>query len=201
MPSRTRLCSAMRVSSSFLNLMLPPVARVLPQIRSSSVVLPAPLGPMITRSSFLSMYSVRSSMALKPSNDTVRSSMASAKSVLLMRSAPVASEALAAHAIRQRGCGWWACLRCLAQRSAPALPPGHHMALPQARQAHVEGHGHADEKPGHEEQPQLGKALREIRLARVHQQGAIRRAHQAHAPAHGGIDHHLDGWHDAYEAG
>jgi hypothetical protein len=35
--------------------MLPELALVLPQIRSSSVVLPAPFGPMITRSSFLSM--------------------------------------------------------------------------------------------------------------------------------------------------
>ncbi len=35
--------------------MLPLLALVLPQIRSSSVVLPAPLGPMITRSSFLSI--------------------------------------------------------------------------------------------------------------------------------------------------
>ncbi|CKT06807.1 Uncharacterised protein [Mycobacterium tuberculosis] len=46
MPSRTRLCSAIFVSSVFLNLMLPALARVLPQIRSSSVVLPAPLGPI-----------------------------------------------------------------------------------------------------------------------------------------------------------
>ena len=55
MPRRTRWNSAMRVSSVFLNLMLPLLARVLPQIRSSSVVLPAPFGPMITRSSFRSM--------------------------------------------------------------------------------------------------------------------------------------------------
>jgi hypothetical protein len=55
MPSLTRWCSAMRVSSVFLNLMLPALAAVLPQIKSSSVVLPAPLGPMITRNSFLSM--------------------------------------------------------------------------------------------------------------------------------------------------
>ena len=55
MPSRTRLCSAIFVSSVFLNLMLPALARVLPQIGSSSVVLPAPFGPMITRSSLRSM--------------------------------------------------------------------------------------------------------------------------------------------------
>ena len=39
------MCSSSPVSSSFLNLMPPLLALVLPQIRSSSVVLPAPLGP------------------------------------------------------------------------------------------------------------------------------------------------------------
>src|SRR5258708_22225999 len=104
-PRRTRLCSAMRVSSSFLNLMLPAVARVLPQIRSSSVVLPAPLGPMMTRSSFLSMYRFSASMALKPSKETVRSSTASVKSVLLMVCSRCGSGALAAHAFGQGGRG------------------------------------------------------------------------------------------------
>jgi hypothetical protein len=54
MPERTIWYSGSLVISVFLNLMRPWLARVLPQIRSSSVVLPAPLGPMITRSSFWS---------------------------------------------------------------------------------------------------------------------------------------------------
>ena len=51
MPARTIMCSGSRVISWFLNLMLPAEALVLPQMRSSRVVLPAPLGPMTTRSS------------------------------------------------------------------------------------------------------------------------------------------------------
>ncbi len=55
-------------------MMLPDVARVRPEIRSSSVVLPAPLGPITARSSLGSTASDRSSTTLKPSNDTVRPS-------------------------------------------------------------------------------------------------------------------------------
>ena len=55
MPRAHDLVLLMPVSSWSLNLIEPPVALVLPQIRSSTVVLPAPLGPMMTRSSFLSM--------------------------------------------------------------------------------------------------------------------------------------------------
>ena len=54
MPARTMVCSGRPSISRFLNFTLPLVARVLPQIMSSTVVLPAPFGPMITRSSLRS---------------------------------------------------------------------------------------------------------------------------------------------------
>src|SRR5476649_1796045 len=102
MPERTIWYSGSLVISWFLNLMLPVLERVLPQIRSSSVVLPAPFGPMITLNSSLSTYSDSLSMALKPSKDTVRSSTARTKSVLLMSAfSPRGSRLLAADAGRQ----------------------------------------------------------------------------------------------------
>jgi hypothetical protein len=55
MPKRTISCSLRPVISWFLNLIEPSDTLVRPQIRSSTVVLPAPFGPMITRSSPLSM--------------------------------------------------------------------------------------------------------------------------------------------------
>ena len=54
MPRRTISCSFQPVISWSLNLIEPPDTRVRPQIRSSTVVLPAPFGPMMTRSSPLS---------------------------------------------------------------------------------------------------------------------------------------------------
>jgi len=54
-PARTIWCSGRPTSSRLRKRMLPAVGRVLPQIMSSTVVLPAPLGPMITRSSLRSM--------------------------------------------------------------------------------------------------------------------------------------------------
>src|SRR5690606_27553149 len=50
----------------------PLVARVLPQSTSSSVVLPAPFGPMMTRTSPGSMRSDTSLSAVNPPNFTVR---------------------------------------------------------------------------------------------------------------------------------
>jgi len=71
--------SASFVISSFLNLMLPALARVLPQIRSSSVVLPHRWGNDHAQLVLIDVE-VRLSMALKPSNETVRSSTDRTKS-------------------------------------------------------------------------------------------------------------------------
>ena len=80
-----------------------------------------------------------------------------------------------------------------------AFPPGHDLLAPHTGQSVGEGHGHTDEERRHQEQPEVGEALGEIGLAEVHQERAVHRTHQAHAPAHGGVDHHLDRGHDADE--
>jgi hypothetical protein len=64
--------------------MEPSVAFIRPRIRASTVVLPAPFGPVITRISFGSMSKDRLSTALKPSNETVSSTTASRKSASVM---------------------------------------------------------------------------------------------------------------------
>ena len=53
---------------------VPKLGRVLPVMTSIIVVLPAPLGPMMQRSSPTEMSSVSLFRALKPSNETVISS-------------------------------------------------------------------------------------------------------------------------------
>ncbi len=53
---------------------LPLSGRVLPVITSISVVLPAPFGPMMQRSSPTPMYRVKALSALKPSKLTLMSS-------------------------------------------------------------------------------------------------------------------------------
>ena len=73
-PARTMSNSAMRTRARPSNMTRPADGRVLPQMMSSSVVLPAPFGPMMTRSSSCATLRLRPSTALKPSNDTVRSS-------------------------------------------------------------------------------------------------------------------------------
>ncbi|MNE39800.1 hypothetical protein D3C80_1337710 [compost metagenome] len=70
--------SLMRVRSRVSpNQALPLVGRVLPVITSISVVLPAPLGPMMQRSSPTPMYRLRLFSALKPSKLTLMSSRVS----------------------------------------------------------------------------------------------------------------------------
>ncbi|GBH15236.1 DNA-directed RNA polymerase [Pseudomonas syringae pv. actinidiae] len=61
-------------SSVSPNHALPWLGRVLPVMTSISVVLPAPLGPMMQRSSPTPMYRFRSFSALKPSKLTLMSS-------------------------------------------------------------------------------------------------------------------------------
>ncbi|MNN19431.1 hypothetical protein D3C81_1326740 [compost metagenome] len=65
------ICVRSRVSP---NQALPWLGRVLPVITSISVVLPAPLGPMMQRSSPTPMYRFKSFSALKPSKLTLMSS-------------------------------------------------------------------------------------------------------------------------------
>ncbi|MNZ93690.1 hypothetical protein D3C78_1127690 [compost metagenome] len=75
MPAWAISTSLMRVRSRVSPKNAVPLSgRVLPVITSISVVLPAPLGPMMQRSSPTPMYSVRSRNALKPSKLTLMSS-------------------------------------------------------------------------------------------------------------------------------
>ncbi len=71
MPRPTISCSAYRVMSLPSKVTFPVSGRVLPVMMSISVVLPAPFGPMMHRSSPASRVSVRSLRARKPSKLTV----------------------------------------------------------------------------------------------------------------------------------
>ena len=70
-PRRAISASDMPVISAFANVTLPAVGRVLPLITSQRVVLPAPLGPMMTRNSKGSNSNESMSRALKPSKRTL----------------------------------------------------------------------------------------------------------------------------------
>ncbi len=75
MPAWAMSTSLMRVRSRVSpNQALPLVGRVLPVMTSIMVVLPAPLGPMMQRSSPTPMYRLRFVSALKPSKLTLMSS-------------------------------------------------------------------------------------------------------------------------------
>ena len=66
MPSPTRSCDGLRVTSLPSNRIRPAVGRRSPVRQWKVVVLPAPLGPMMQRSSPSSMVRLRLLMALKP---------------------------------------------------------------------------------------------------------------------------------------
>src|SRR6478735_629119 len=220
MPRRAIWCSfrLVRSSMSSKKKTWPVSGLVLPVTTSMSVVLPAPLGPMMQRSSPESRMSVRFVSALKPSKLT---EMSSTQSSACWRAARISAP-------RSLGTRWLVRsggleLRgLLVEMSVTVLILGSFVGTSsgdtfsdggasaklaraefgsggmgplelrqvasQAHQAIGQGEGHDDEQRAQEEQPQVRRSGREVALGAVDDERANHRAHQRAATADGDPD-------------
>src|SRR5579862_8885204 len=129
--------------------MLPPVGFVFPQIRSSNVVFPAPLGPITTRSSSCSTEKSRLSTALKPSKETVRFLISSSELMSFGLNCCVGFEG---KRDRRRQAG-----PCSADHRRELAPDHWAKVIDSSGKSLGEEPCHQDEHAPHEEVPEVGK--------------------------------------------